>query len=1409
MDSEFRLNQFMDNVIECDVLDETFAGFTKNTIESDKMSRQILQDNLVKILQNVPPEMMENVIQFFVKRVSKIVNYSISRMLFEVLEAAILTMSHPAVSELVLPKILCHCIVVSHDFDLHNEVFWVNGLQSIQRNVKLINYKSIRDTLGFLLSKTAQISMKPRANSTSRQINALYKVLEYMFDRDTSLLPAYLILDEVMKKAVMIKWSKNNWKFSKLVAAFIDSFRPVADMVSFHGRPPTFPIVGHSLAATIIKLDNATGKYKHKGQLPYDMDLEEPQMDLLYFIMEQNHSRETIAHMLSFSKTKERSVILEKLLVEMIVRTIVKCGQMKFTMENDNFEKYNLENCDTETHQMFLQWQNVASSSIYYEFCYQNIHFPSFLNDLAGRLQELQSREKTNQYLIKSREFFMWTLLQMLSRYIPKHPFDNLLSIFRMYDMLYPETTAVPLPDLDKINCIYILSAASSWILLSIKAEHDKVRFNRTPPIGLEEHIKFLQGLISNPSFTPSNDFIVVLLCNTCMANTERYTAAFRFLENMLGSRSTPGALQQPRNQGPIAMNFLDSIAVHSRFNLTTHIMTHFNNLAQSKSQQPLSSGVVETYSRMMSYTENEQLSIKTFLNQLLPTVLRYHCWNYLLNFLEMFSYRLHRVGCFTRLQILRNVLSKTIFSQMNNVQLYGCIENMALKNINGFNSIDFLNLSAQMLRNNFEVLNFLPIESEELYKVYVLTLSRAIHITGMEALSVSWAIDIIANMRNTLNLNLSWPEFTMNCLPLQVAKFYQDNYQQQPSNKTEFRLAVDEEYRKWKAMTNEGDLVKHFSAPGALFYCVLYKLALDSETITPVVYQILDRIGVRGQIMQMRTFIECLVDVYSTLTKQQSPQIYTALSNLIWKYNIIPLERLLLCLALRHFESDSDQQICFYIIYQLLRSDKDVPNIELTSRVRDFVKDNSPEHWKYSNWAEKHAAYHSQYPEEFYFKHLQEASVQGNANATTLQPMFSNLCLRLLPIFDVIIHRIIEIGPSPKTLNVSVSEAVAHSILTVNGALYKFHDQPIMYLYNTLHYYDINLRVKNTIKRKLVYAIYNALKEVRGRNWAFTEKFISMEARSEEEDWKLDDKYYLALIGRVVETMKDHLKCPLSPTDYRFNEFPNAHSHIVYVTCVELMALPCKASDVGNALLNVVLNNHQGLPREDIDLWINGIAMVLASLPDGFTAAINDRIIELLKNPAALAGLNIQQLADFKNNHHYVNECEISYLMAIVYVFWSHDAIGRVCIVHKFLKERVKPIIQTEEQYLFICYLVGPLLNRLCNERTRTVMDITVELYEMLEIIDKKIARFNYFDNICDLMYHLKYMFTGNHIIKEIEGPIGRLRPQYLHKLRFITNTTITNTEPADAAEAVQREALNGGTDGNNNTGVAGVARF
>lgn len=41
---------------------------------------------------------------------------------------------------------------------------------------------------------------------------------------------------------------------------------------------------------------------------------------------------------------------------------------------------------------------------------------------------------------------------------------------------------------------------------------------------------------------------------------------------------------------------------------------------------------------------------------------------------------------------------------------------------------------------------------------------------------------------------------------------------------------------------------------------------------------------------------------------------------------------------------------------------------------------------------------------------------------------------------------------------------------------------------------------------------------------------------------------------------------------DWRFNEFPNANTHALYVTCMELMALPCKPDIVGKALLDILL---------------------------------------------------------------------------------------------------------------------------------------------------------------------------------------------------------------------------------------------
>ena len=96
-----------------------------------------------------------------------------------------------------------------------------------------------------------------------------------------------------------------------------------------------------------------------------------------------------------------------------------------------------------------------------------------------------------------------------------------------------------------------------------------------------------------------------------------------------------------------------------------------------------------------------------------------------------------------------------------------------------------------------------------------------------------------------------------------------------------------------------------------------------------------------------------------------------------------------------------------------------------------------------------------------------------------------------------------------------------------------------------------------------------------------------------------------------------------------------------------------------------------------------------------------------------------------------------------------------------------MKPIIESEAQFLFVCHLVGPLLQRFHNERTRCIMELTLALYELLVAVDHKTASSSSssgdnqhlyaMDPICDFLYHIKYMFVGDGVRAEAERSIRR----------------------------------------------------
>lgn len=96
-------------------------------------------------------------------------------------------------------------------------------------------------------------------------------------------------------------------------------------------------------------------------------------------------------------------------------------------------------------------------------------------------------------------------------------------------------------------------------------------------------------------------------------------------------------------------MVVLDSLTVHSKMSVIHCIVNNLMKQAETKSTMPnlspnISPALVETYSRLLVYTEIESLGIKGFLSRLLPTVCKSNAWSILYTLLEMFSYRLFHI---------------------------------------------------------------------------------------------------------------------------------------------------------------------------------------------------------------------------------------------------------------------------------------------------------------------------------------------------------------------------------------------------------------------------------------------------------------------------------------------------------------------------------------------------------------------------------------------------------------------------------------------------------------------------------------------------------------------------------------------------------------------------------------------
>ncbi|XP_066272187.1 mediator of RNA polymerase II transcription subunit 23-like [Branchiostoma lanceolatum] len=1352
---ENQVTKILEDALVTDAIEEVFAGFIVHSEEAEQRKMMSALDEFKRFWQGLSQDNQILVLQHYVKFVHMQKSSRRGRFLFDMLYIAI-------ENQILPPRLVCECLLLSDELHYLSADKWNQSFSLIHRVIDRVDYKGCRDLFKIALEKVQIIPTTVTASSL-RQLEMVTKLMTALLNRDNCLMPAYFAVNEIRKLYSEDK-SLPHWSLGNLLSEFVDTFRTTAHMVSISGRPQLLPVVGHSGATgNAWKLDPATLRFPLKGLLPYDKELFEPQTGLLRYVLEQPYSRDMVCNMLGLNKQhKQRCEVLEEQLVDLIVIAMERSEHADTAVDDGGASQ--------------LLWQHLSSQLIFFVL-FQFASFPHMVLSLHEKL--------VGRSLRKGRDHLMWVLLQFISGSIQKNPLSDFLPVMKLYDLLYPEKESIQVPDINKPQSTHAFAMTCIWIHLNKKAQNEDSKLQRPIPQALKSQLEFLQqSLRGGAKNLPMSDYRIAVLCNAYSTNTEFFGLPMGVLvETIYGSGKTttplpgPGSVVASGPTAPLPMNLLDSLTVHAKMSLIHSIVTRVIKLAQTKSNLALAPALVETYSRLLVYMEIESLGIKGFISQLLPNVFKSHAWGILHTLLEMFSYRLHHIQPHYRVQLLSHLHSLAAVPQTNQNQLHLCVESTALRLITGLGSAEVQPQLSRFLNDPKQILS---VESEELNRALVLTLARAMHVTGSETLSGNWCKDILTTlMANTPH---NWATHTLTCFPPALQQFFKQN-PVQVENRLNLKKNVEDEFRKWKSMTNENETVQHFTIQGAppLFLCLLWKMLLESDRISPVAVRIMERIGARSLTSHIRTFADFLVYEFSTsVGGQHVNRCIEILNDMIWKYNIVTLDRLILALAFPSFQAmrsheGNEAQVCFFIIQLLLLKPS-----EFRNRVNDFVKENSPEHWLQTDWHSRHMNFHRRHPEQFYFEGLQELASGSRTSAQAYLPIyFGNVCLRFLPVFDIVIHRFLELPPVSKSLE---------TLLDHLGGLYKFHDRPVTYLYNTLHYYEKRLRDRPALKRKLVAAVIGALKDIRQPGWCLSESYLKFITRPVDEiSWVPDDTYYCKLIGRLVDTISGKNPPPFPNCDWRFNEFPNPAAHALHVTCVELMALPVVGNSVGSSLLNVVLKSQPLVPRENIMSWMNAIGLVLTSLPEPYWMVLHERIIATVKSDILVLPENLGTdpftAFDFCGSQGSYNEVQCSYVLALTHAVWHHSSIGQLTVLPQFLKDQLKPLIQTEEQFLFICHLVGPFLQRFHQERTRCLLEITVELYEMLHNVDKHCEKLLCIHTIADFLYHVKYMFTGDGVKNEVERIIRTFRPELQKGLRYITHISKPNEASTSSA--------------------------
>lgn len=148
--------------------------------------------------------------------------------------------------------------------------------------------------------------------------------------------------------------------------------------------------------------------------------------------------------------------------------------------------------------------------------------------------------------------------------------------------------------------------------------------------------------------------------------------------------------------------------------------------------------------------------------------------------------------------------------------------------------------------------------------------------------------------------------------------------------------------------------------------------------------------------------------------------------------------------------------------------------------------------------------------------------------------------------------------------------------------------------------------------------------------------------------------------------------KKPYLPgVDWRFNEFPNAVSHVLYCTALEILSIPVTPAVAASGLLDVIVHGRSFLRSdsiEDMGGWMNAAGLILVSLPEPYWLVLHERLVTAVKSlenwKHQCSPLN---LFNFKNTYSKKLYSEYANLLAITHSVWHHLGSGHLYQIQQY----------------------------------------------------------------------------------------------------------------------------------------------